>query len=163
MRTKIAAGATGGLIGGLALAAVMALTPAPAGSVSMLGFTAHLVRSVHPAVGWLVCAVYGALIGAWFGRLLHAQVLDAGPAMLWGGVYGLGWWIVAGLVLIPAALARWPLSIAAVDQVRAVALPLLIGHLVYGVILGLAWSRITHRPSTQRHSSQATVVGRRAA
>jgi len=163
MRTKIAAGAAGGLIGGLALAAVIALMPAPAGAGSMLGFMAHLVRSVHPAVGWLVCAVYGVLIGAWFGRLLHAQVLDAGPAMLWGGVYGLGWWIVAGIVLVPAALARWPLSIAAVDQVRGVALPLLIGHLVYGVILGLVWCRITSRPSFQRHTSQATVAGRRAA
>jgi len=83
--------------------------------------------------------------------------------MLWGGVYGLGWWIVAGIVLVPAALARWPLSIAAVDQVRGVALPLLIGHLVYGVILGLVWCRITSRPSFQRHTSQATVAGRRAA
>ena len=33
--------------------------------------------------------------------------------MLWGGLYGLAWWIVSGVLLIPALLGKVPLSSAA--------------------------------------------------
>lgn len=56
-------------------------------------------------------------------------------------MYGAGWWVIAELVLVPALLARWSwsFSTAATAPVREAALPLLAGHVVYSVILGVAW------------------------
>ena len=161
MNRKIAAGAAAGLIAGLAFDVAMRAIPARTGG-SMITFAATAVHSTHPLAGWLAYAVYGVLIGALFGWLVANQPLDDGAAMVWGGLYGLGWWIVAGLVLLPALRPAWPFSITAIDQAREVAFPLLIGHVVYGVILGLAWSEITRRGS-QRRPSAAALPRRHAA
>jgi hypothetical protein len=82
---------------------------------------------------------------------------------MWGGLYGVGWWIVAELVLIPVLLAVWPLSITAVDRVRDVALPLLVGHVVYGVILGAVWSRFMEVRRPHRWAARPDAGTRRAA
>jgi hypothetical protein len=112
-----------------------------------------VVRAGSPLAGWLVYPVYGVAIGALFGWLLGHGALDKVRAAMWGGLYGVGWWIAAELVLIPVLLAVWPLSASAVDRVRDVALPLLIGHVVYGVILGIAWSRFMEvRPMPPRRA-----------
>lgn len=162
MNRKIAAGAAGGLIAGVALDIVMRLMPARDGG-SMIAFGAHTVHASSALAGWLAYLVYGVVIGAVFGWLLHTQRLDDLSSMVWGGLYGVGWGIVASLVLIPALRGAWPFSIAAVDQGREIALPLLIGHVVYGVILGLAWSRITNGTSLGQRPDTARIAPRRAA
>jgi hypothetical protein len=161
MSNRSAAGAAGGLIAGVAFDLVMRLMSAGSGG-SMIAFAAGAVHASNPRVGWLVYPVYGVIIGAFFGWLLHDQPLDEGAAMLWGGLYGLGWWIITGLILIPVLRPSWPFSIAAVDRAREVAFPLLAGHAVYGVILGLAWSEITRR-SAHRRPGATQIPHRRAA
>ena len=162
MNRKIAAGAAGGLIAGLALDIVMRIIPERDGG-SMIAFAASTVHAANPLAGWIAYLVYGVVLGAFFGWLLHAQTLDDLAAMVWGGLYGVGWWIIAGLILMPALRAIWPFSIAAVDQAREIAFPLPIGHLVYGVILGLAWSRITKGTSLGQRADAARITHRRAA
>src|SRR5438128_3419504 len=71
---------------------------------------------------------------------------------------------VAGLILVPVARGSWPFSTLAIDQSREVALPLLIGHIVYGGVLGLAWSNIARWTAVIGQRPDAThVTGRRAA
>src|SRR5262245_7613992 len=126
MHRTVAAGAAAGAIGGVVFAGLMRLFHVGADHRTMITFAADLVRAWSPLLGWLVYPVYGVAIGAFFGWLLRESGLDKARAALWGGLYGVGWWIAAELVLIPALLARWPLSISAVDRVRDVALPLLV-------------------------------------
>lgn len=147
MSKKIAAGLVGGLIGGLGFDAVMR-------ALSMIAFGATAVHAADPAVGWLVYPVYGIAIGACFGWLLHGQTLDDVRAALVGGLYGLGWWIIAEVILM---------STSAIDRARDVALPLLVGHVVYGVILGVVWSQITNRISKDREPGAVDYAPRRAA
>jgi hypothetical protein len=164
MHKTIAAGAAGGAIGGVIFAGLMRLAPVGAEHRSMIVFAADLVRaSWSPLIGWLVYPVYGVALGALFGWLLGASALDKIRAAMWGGLYGVGWWIAAELVLIPARLAVWPLSISAVDRVRDVALPLLVGHLVYGVVLGIAWSRLMEVGRPHRWVARPDTHTRRAA
>jgi hypothetical protein len=163
MQKTLAAGAAAGAIGGIVFAGLMRLFPLGAEHRSMIAFAGDLVRAGSPLIGWLVYPIYGVAIGALFGWLLGVGALDKVRAAMWGGLYGVGWWIAAELVLIPALLAFWPLSISAVDRVRDVALPLLVGHVVYGVILGIGWSRLMEVRRPQRWAARSNTNTRRAA
>lgn len=163
MNRGIAAGAVAGLIAGLGFDAVMRVMPGAGAPRSMIAFVADVVHAPSHLDGWLVYPVYGVVIGMFFGWWLRDRRLDDLRAALWGGLYGIAWWIIAGLILIPGALGLWPLSALAVDRLRPVALPLLVGHLLYGVVLGLAAGRITGMMSRQARSGPAHHAGRRAA
>ena len=163
MHKTVAAGAAAGAIGGAVFAGLMRLFPVGAEHRTMIAFAADLVYTRSPLIGWLVYPVYGVAIGTLFGWLLGRSALDKAHAAMWGGLYGVGWWIAAELVLIPSLLAVWPLSISAVDRVRDVALPLLVGHVVYGVILGIGWSRFMDIRRPQRWAVRSNTNTRRAA
>jgi hypothetical protein len=159
MGKKIGAGVACGLIGGVALDALMRILPVRASdgsNISMITFIADAIHASNPWAGWLMFLAYGMVIGGLFGWLLHNRTLDAGPGALWGGVYGLCWWVVAGVVLVPALLGSLPLSSFARESLQRVAVPLLVGHIVYGVILGAAFSYITR---TLIGSQGRNVVG----
>src|SRR5262249_37269963 len=113
----------------------------PAGdNASMLVVAAEALHSHGRLAGWVACLVYTVIIGGIFGWLVSAEPMDGPRLTLWGGLYGLAWWIVSNLVLIPALLAKVPLSSAALDATKPVALPSLIEHVLYGVILGLVFT-----------------------
>ena len=161
MRVTIAAGGIAGLVGGVVLDAVMRIMHLGNGGDSMIGYGAGLMHTAHPAVGWLVYPVYGVLLGLAFGWLLQARDLDIGRATGLGLVWGVAWWLIASVLLVPAALGDWPLSPTAVDAVRRVALPLLIGHLVFGAILGACWGELRFWLTTHPHGGPS-AAGRRA-
>jgi hypothetical protein len=161
MERKIATGVAGGLVAGLVFAVVMRVVPGPNGS--MIASAARAVHLARPLAGWLAYLIYGGLIGGLFGWLLRNQRLGDTSAMLWGALYGLAWWIVAGLILVPIARGSWPFSTLAVDQSREFALPLLIGHIVYGGVLGLACSTIARWAGIGQRPGATHITGRRAA
>jgi hypothetical protein len=104
------------------------------GPISMIAFATQAV--------WLVYPVYAVLIGGLFAWLHRGETPDIGSAALRGALYGFGWWLLASLVLVPGLLGHPPFSPSAVEMMRHPALPLLAGHLVYGVTLGSLFSRI---------------------
>src|SRR5262245_37134637 len=163
MHKTTAAGAAGGAIGGVVFAGLMRLFPVGAEHRSMIAVAADLVLAGSPLFRCLVYPVYGIAMGALSGWRLGWSAVGKVRAVMWGGLYGVGWWIAAELVLIPALLAVWPLSISAVDRVRDVALPLLVGHVVYGVILGIGWSRFMEVRRPQRWAARSNTNARRAA
>lgn len=163
MKDKVVAGLTAGLIAGLVFAALMSVMPAGGTARSMIGFGALVGHLPGGRAGWLVYLLYGVLTGAMFGWLLHARRLASAGAVAGGVAYGIGWWIITGLIVIPATLGVWPFSPYAVDRVRPVIFPLLLGHAVYGAVLGLVWSRITNRPSSRRRPEATPLTGHRAA
>lgn len=68
------------------------------------------------------------------------------PAAALGLVYGAVWWVLGGLVLMPAKIGM-PLFM--VDEM---AWKSLAGHLVYGLLLGLAYSGV-HQMMHRDHAS----------
>jgi hypothetical protein len=119
---SIAWGAIAGLVGGLISLPVMAATgvlPKIAGVDSsfggMRGLVLHLLVSV--------------VIGMTYGLLFRDEASSLGLGIPWGFLFGLIWWYVGPLTLLPLLLTGvydWRASAA------SVLLPSLIGHLIYG-------------------------------
>lgn len=112
-------GAVAGIGGGIAFGILMAM-------MGMLPMVAMLVGSSSAGVGIVVHLVISAILGAGFG--LVAPFTRFWPLLGSGVVYGVIWWVLGGLLLMPAGLGM------PVFQLGASAVQSLMGHLIYGVI-----------------------------
>lgn len=128
-------GAIAGLIGGLVFGAAMI-------QLGFLPTIAAIVRVESPLIGFAVHMTIAAIIGAGFGLLIWRQTSGPGETLFWGATYGVFWWFLGTLTLLPAFLGR-PL-VADTAAARA-EIPALIGHLLYGVATGLALVAIRRR------------------
>jgi Family of unknown function (DUF6789) len=155
MEKRIGAGLVAGLIAGIVftLVALFLKTRLPDGEqTSMLVVAAEALHSHGWVAGWIASLIYTVIIGGVFGWLVRAEISNEPRMMVWGGLYGLAWWIVSGLLVIPALLAKIPLSSAALDAVRPVVLASLIEHLLYGVILGFVFALLTTYVDWRHHA-----------
>src|SRR6266436_8479618 len=77
------------------------------------------------------------LIGATFGMLFQRDIRGYGSSMGWGLGYGIFWWFLGQLTLLPVA-ARIPLDWSAEHGSELFAA--LVGHVLYGLILGITYA-----------------------
>jgi hypothetical protein len=140
MRSPVGAGIVAGLIAGVVfgLMMTMMMTPTPeGGQMPMMAMVAKIVGSQSLAVGWAYhlfnSAVIGA-IGGWLFGWLRARGWGAGLG--WGALYGAAWWVVGGLILMPMFLGMPAFAPLMMPEMRPVATGSLMGHLIYGLILG---------------------------
>jgi len=107
-----------------------------------LRVVAQLVGRSSPAVGFVVHMAISSTIGMTYGRLFRYESPSFAAGVAWGSVYGLVWWFVGPLTLLPTLLGRpLPWTAAAVGA----ALPTLVGHLAYGGVTGLVFSVLERR------------------
>ncbi|WP_160050422.1 hypothetical protein [Nocardiopsis sp. FR4] len=125
-----------GVVAGLAGGAVFGILMATAG---MLPMVAMLVGSQSPAVGAVVHLAISAAIGLGFGVLAGAFADRLLPVLAAGLAYGLAWWVLGGLVLMPAALG---MPLFPMDQAAMMSL---MGHLVYGLVAALVLYALSRR------------------
>ncbi len=145
MKLKVAAGIGAGLVAGVVFAVVMRLLPVAAadgGQITMITFAARLVHAGSPRVGWLAYVAYAVVLGALFGASLPVRRITRLRAAVLGGVWGVGWFVVTGFALVPALLGSRPLSGEALRMLWTITVPLLVGHVIYGLILGAGMSTI---------------------
>lgn len=143
MRTRILAGAAAGLVGGLVFGLMMQMMSAPTpdgGSMPMMAMVAMVVKSESMAVGWLYHLFNSAVIGALFGAILGQRVVDRRSGLGYGAAWGIVWWVLGGLILMPLALGMDPFAPLLMAPMRPVAAVSLVGHLVYGLILGFTYA-----------------------
>jgi len=118
------AGLVGGIAGGIAFGVLMA-------AMGMLPMIASMVGSNSPVVGFLVHILISIVIGLGLSVIFGNLLLTHYPRGVAVGVaYGAIWWVLGPLVVMPTILAM-PLF-----TIDAGALFSLMGHLVYGAILG---------------------------
>jgi uncharacterized membrane protein YagU involved in acid resistance len=96
---------------------------------------------LHAARATIIVLHFGAalLIGVTFGMLFQRDVRGYGSCMGWGLAYGIFWWFLGQLTLLPLAAHKvidW-----SADQGAAV-FGSLVGHILYGLILGVAYATI---------------------
>lgn len=144
MRSKIGAGIVAGLTAGIVFGIMMQMMTAPTpdgGRMPMMAMVAKVVRSNSMAVGWIYHLFNSAVIGAIFGWLFGNRAANYGVETGWGALYGVIWWVLGALILMPVFLGMPPF--APLKMMMPVAMGSLVGHLVYGVILGLlfVWLR----------------------
>src|SRR5262249_29157994 len=115
-------GAAAGLAGGFQFSLVMM-------AVGFLPKVAGLVGGALPALGFVVHMFISALIGMSYGLLFRHESPDFGSGVAWGLVYGLIWWFVGPLTLMPILLGG---TFTWTTEAAGALLPSLIGHLIYG-------------------------------
>lgn len=134
MGHKISAGAIGGITGGLVFGALMAM-------MDMLPMIAMLVGSTSAGVGFVVHLVISILIGLGLTILLGGALASYGRGAILGLLYGGLWWVLGPLLIMPMMMGM-PMFV-----VDATALWSLVGHLIYGLVLGLTAVAVLNRRS----------------
>lgn len=127
---RVAAGVLGGIAGGIVFGIMMAM-------MGLLPTLATMVGSESPVVGFLVHMMISIMIGLGLTVLFGTRLLTGYlRGALVGLAYGAIWWVLGPLVIMPMMLG------GALFVVNAGALLSLMGHMIYGVILGLVAVRV---------------------
>lgn len=122
-------GAVASLLGGLLFSFIMVAT-------GVLPRVAALVGGSSPVLGFVVHLVISSLIGMSYGLLFEYEAPDIGSSIAWGALYGLAWWFIGPLTLMPIFLGSPPIWTV---QAANILLPSLLGHLIYGAATGLVF------------------------
>lgn len=119
-------GAIAGLGGGLAFGLMMAM-------MGMLPMVGMLVGVENAIVGFVVHLIISAIIGAIFGIIAIRLSPSWGPMLVAGAVYGVIWWVLGALILMPLMLGMTQMILA----IGGPQWMSLLGHILYGVVTGL--------------------------
>lgn len=140
------AGALAGLAGGVVFGLMMTMMSAPTpdgGQMPMMAMVGMVVRSPSVLAGWLYHLFNSVVIGAIFGWLLGNRVQSYAIGVALGAAYGLAWWALGGLILMPVLLGMPAFAPLMMAPMVPVAIGSLIGHLIFGAIAGVAYKAIT--------------------
>ncbi len=152
MNSKILVGIVAGLIAGVVFGIMMTMMTAPTPSgeaMPMMGMVAMVVGSKSLAVGWGYHLFNSAVIGGVFGALLGRRIHGYGPGLGLGALYGVVWWILGGLILMPILLGMPAFAPLMMAPMRMVAMGSLVGHLIFGLILGGGYVLLHREGSTE--------------
>jgi len=128
----IVVGGLGGIVGGWAFGKWME-------QANFFPLIAGLVNSESIMVGMTLHYVFAIIIGATFGLLFQRDVRGHGSSMGWGMAYGLFWWILGPLTIFPIWQGH-PLPLDWSYQHGAELFGALVGHVIYGLLLGLVYA-----------------------
>ena len=137
-----------GIIGGLLFTIVMVGT-------NSLPRVASLVGGSSPILGFLVHLVIAIIVGSSYGILFRDEAYSYGSGMGWGLVYGFLWWLLGPGTLF-FLLLRQPVDWSLAGTVARY--PALVGHLLYGLGLGLFFQFLIRR--YDRHERQVDLAHR---
>jgi len=76
------------------------------------------------------------MLGMTYGLLFRREAPDFGSGITWGLVYGLIWWFIGPMTLLPILLGG---SLTWTTAAANVLFPSLIGHLLYGATTAVAF------------------------
>lgn len=127
-------GIAGGLVGGVLFGMLMQM-------MGMITMVAQLAGSESVAMGWLVHLFNSALFGAIFALLFSKWASRIVPGILLGMGYGVVWWVLGALLIMPAWLGMSEM----VFVINTDAMMSLMGHLIYGLLLGGVYALLTRR------------------
>ncbi len=147
----IGLGLLGSLAGGFVFSLVMIET-------NFLPVVASLVGSHSSSTGFIVHMLISAGVGATYGVLFRRDMNDYGTSLGLGLVYGLYWWILGPLTLMPTLLGAAPLWNI---QNAVSAFSSLIGHFGYGTATALAYYYAKSRSNVPATFHQTSLQNER--
>lgn len=128
-------GATAGVAGGVVVIPALLAT-------GVLPKVAGLGTNLLGLKGYLIHLLVSALIGMTFGVLFRNEGSNLNVGVAWGCLFGLIWWYVGPLTLLPLLLTGecdWSSSAA------AALLPSMLGHLIYGAVTASVFLVLQYR------------------
>jgi len=134
--TNILYGTYGGIAGGIVFGIMMAMM----GMMPMIG---QMIGMPHGLIGFIVHMVISIITGALFAVLYVDVVTSIITGILWGLLYGIIWWFLGPLTLMPLFLGMG-LGVNWTMAAMSSQLPSLVGHIIFGVLVGLtyAWLKL---------------------
>lgn len=157
MRSKIAAGASAGFVGGIgaaALLSVMAVTGRDGDIIGAITLVSNSVRSNSLLVGWLIQLAVGTVIGASFGILFGASVLQSESTACWATIYSIAWWIVGWFVVMPLPFRLTPWAAVENPSLFQIAVAGMLACLGYGAVLAGILTWLVRRPPRTTEESE---------
>ena len=127
-------GAIAGLIGGIPFGIMM-------GMMGMMPMIGMLVRVDSAFAGVLVHAAISIITGAIYGFFAVRFPQTWGVAALAGFVYGIIWWVLGALILMPSGPGMFD-QIFVIGQMQWFSL---MGHIVFGMVVGLSFLPLYRR------------------
>jgi hypothetical protein len=130
-------GGFAGLLGGVLAAPILVAT-------GVLSRIAGVEGGLSLSRGLLLHLFASAFLGMLWGFLFRREGLGLGRGLSWGLVFGVVWWYVGPLTLLPL------LRTGEIDWRPAAAaalLPSLVGHLVFGAVTAVAFAALQARQS----------------
>jgi hypothetical protein len=146
---SVSAGVTAGLIAGVLFGLMMQMMTVPAENgmrISMMMMVAKVVRSDSIAVGWLYHLFNSAAIGAVFAVVLGDRIRGYRGGAALGVAYGAFWWVLGAQILMPLLLGMPAFASLRMAPMWMIAFGSLIGHIIYGLVLGLAFVKLWRPP-----------------
>jgi hypothetical protein len=137
---RVGGGVLGGLTGGVAFGLIMQW-------LGWLPTVAKLAEGDSLFVGWCVHMAIAAFVGATYAVIFGFMAEALAASAVLGLMYGAIWWVLGGLTLMPLRLG-WGLFV-----INTTAWQSLAGHLIYGLILGIAY--VLFMPAHVRPSQPA--------
>lgn len=128
-------GAVASLVGGLLFTLVLLV-------IGFLPKVAGIVGSSSLVLGFIINMAISAVIGMSYGLLFQYEAPDFGSGVAWGLVYGLIWWFIGPMTLMPILLGgtfNWT------TETAGALLPSLIGHLIYGAATAITFIVLERR------------------
>ena len=139
-------GAVASILGGLLFSIIMIAT-------GVLPRVAALIGGSSPVLGFVVHLIISVLIGMSYGVLFKHESPNSGSSVAWGLLYGLVWWFIGPLTLMPILLGS---AVTWTIQASDILLPSLLGHLFYGAVTGLVFFWLE-----QRHATNVLLLDKR--
>ncbi len=134
-------GVVAGIIGGIIMG-IMMMVMMPA----MLPMIGKIIGMENAGGGWLYHLFNSAVIGAIFGLVvaLAKPALTYTTGARWGAVYGMIWWVLGPLVLMPLMLGLTQMVFAINNDT----LMSLMGLVIFGVFSGVSFVFLRDRLTT---------------
>ncbi|MBV9911846.1 MAG: hypothetical protein JOZ93_04685 [Sinobacteraceae bacterium] len=132
---SLAWGALASLGGGVLFGLVML-------SSGALPRVAALMGGSSVQEGFAIHLVIGAIIGSSYGILFRNEAPSFAAGLAWGLLYGLAWWFLGPLTLLPVLLGG---PLAWTPEAIGPALPSLVGHLIYGAATAFVFLLLERR------------------
>ena len=125
-------GSIAGIIGGWVFGKWMA-------QVNFFPLIAGLVGSNSRMIGESLHFVFAVIIAITFAILFQREVRGFGSSMICGAAYGIFWWFLGPLTILPLWLRR-PLDWS--NDHASDLFGSLVGHIVYGLIVGILYAAV---------------------
>ena len=98
---------------------------------------AQLLNSSNAATGELLHYIFSIVIGCGFGLLFQRDVRGLGSSLGWGVGYAMMWWFLGPLTLLTLVGSQ---SVDWSYENASNLFPVLAGHVMYGLIVGLVYA-----------------------
>jgi hypothetical protein len=109
------------------------------GMMGILPMIAKMAGSSSAAAGFGIHLIISAIIGVIFAVVVGGRLRTVGALAAAGLIYGLVWWLLGPLTLMPLFMGMG-VGVNWTGAAMTAAMPSLVGHLVYGGILGAVYA-----------------------